>query len=299
MALLVVGSVALDTVSTPRGQLAEGLGGSAVYFSIASSLFTPVHLVGVVGKDFPEEHISTLETRGVDVEGLYIAEGKTFRWHGRYDEDFGDPETISTELNVFADFSPKLPPKYRDLPFVFLGNIHPKLQLKVLEQMKSPKLVAADTMNFWIERERNTLLQVLEQIDMLIINELEVRLLTGVRSVLAGAEKIHTMGPATIVVKQGAYGAFAMSDGEIFTIPAFPTTAVMDPTGAGDSFAGGMVGYIARQGNITPHTLKMGIVYGSLVASFNVEGFSIKSLEKLDMETLNRRLEKFRKMTEF
>ena len=299
MSLLVVGSVALDTVFTPRGRLMEGLGGSAVYFSIASSLFTPVHLVGVVGKDFPREHIEKLIAHNIDLDGLYTADGKTFRWSGKYNEDFADPETLSTELNVFADFSPDLPKNYRNIPFVFLGNIHPKLQLKVLEQMNSPKLVAADTMNFWIEGERDTLLDVLKKIDILIINELEVRMLTGVRSILSGAKKIQQMGPSTLVVKRGAYGSLAVIGDDIFLVPAYPTEDVVDPTGAGDSFAGGFMGYIASEGKIDPQTMRKGIVYGSLVASFNVENFSVQNLEKLTIEKLNERFEKFRQMTKF
>ncbi len=299
MSLLVVGSVALDTVITPKGKLEEGLGGSASYFSVAASLFAPVHLVGVVGKDFPAEHIEKFRRRGIDLEGLYVADGKTFRWHGKYDEDFGDPETLLTELNVFADFSPEIPEKYRELPYVFLGNIHPKLQLRVLEQMKSPKLVAADTMNFWIERERDSLREVLKRIDMLVVNELEVRLLTGVRSVLAGARRIQQMGPRNVVIKRGAYGSFALFGDQIFLLPAYPTEEVMDPTGAGDSFAGGMMGYIASRDDLSPATMRMGIVYGTLVASFDVEGFSIQKLEQITREDVDSRLEKFRQMTQF
>jgi len=299
MSLLVVGSVALDTVYTPRGELLDGLGGSAVYFSVASSIFGPVHIVGVVGNDFPKEHIEKLKMRGVDSEGLYIADGKTFRWHGRYGEDFGDPETLLTELNVFADFSPNLPRKYRDLQFVFLGNIHPKLQLQVLEQMDSPKLIAADTMNFWIERELDSLREVIKKIDVLIINELEVRMLTGVRSIFTGAKIIQQMGPSTLIVKRGAYGSFAITGEDIFVVPAYPTDNVLDPTGAGDSFAGGFMGYIASKGEITPENLHLAMVYGSLVASFDVEGFSIRNLEKLTMDKLNERLAKFRQITDF
>ncbi len=299
MSLLVVGSVALDTVITPHGELKEGLGGSAVYFSVASSLFTPVHLVGVVGKDFPKEHIDKLEMRGIDIDGLYAAKGKTFRWHGKYDESFSDPETLLTELNVFADFSPDLPEKYRDIPFVFLGNIHPQLQLQVLDQMQSPSLIAADTMNYWIENDMDALMEVIKQIDMLVINELEVRLLTGRRSILAGAEKIQAMGPATIVVKRGAYGAFAMTGDNFFVLPAYPTQNVIDPTGAGDSFAGGLMGYIADKGKISPENIRMGIVYGTLIGSFCIEGFSIKKLEEITPEQVNERLEHFRSITGF
>ncbi len=299
MSLLVVGSVALDTVVTPRGQITDGLGGSATYFSVAASIFSPVHIVGVVGTDFPEEHIAKLRQRGINLDGLYIAEGKTFRWHGRYDESFGDPETLVTQLNVYADFSPDLPPAYRDIPFVFLGNIHPKLQLQVLAQMNSPKLVAADTITCWIENERESLMEVIRRVDMVVLNELEVRLLTGVRSVLAGAERLQALGPRTIVVKRGAYGAMMLDEDKIFVVPAFPTEKVMDPTGAGDSFAGGMMGYIASQGRLTTDILRKAVVYGCVIGSFCVEGFSIQRLEAITRDDVERRLEQFRQMTSF
>ncbi len=299
MSLLVVGSVALDTVYTPKGSLIEGLGGSATYFSVAASVFTPVKLVGVVGSDFPSEHIDKLSRRGIDVEGLYAVEGKTFRWSGRYGEDFGDPETLDTQLNVFADFSPKLPEKYRNTPFLFLGNIHPQLQLQVLDQMKSPKFVAVDTMNFWIERERELLLEVFKQIDMAVINELEVRLLTGIRSPLAGAKKVQEMGPKILVVKRGAYGSMTLIGDEIFLFPAFPTDDVTDPTGAGDSFAGGMIGYIAGQNDISNDTIKNAVANGTVVGSFCVEGFSIRKLEKITHSDVAERLEKLRGMMKF
>ena len=299
MSLLVVGSVALDTVHTPKGSLVEGLGGSATYFSVAASIFTPVKLVGVVGGDFPAEHIDVLRSRGIDIDGLHTAEGKTFRWSGRYGEDFGDPETLDTQLNVFAEFSPQLPEKYKNTPFLFLGNIHPQLQLQVLDQMQSLKFAAVDTMNFWIERERELLLAVFKRIDMAVINELEVRLLTGLRSPLAGAKKVQQMGPEILVVKRGAYGSMALIGDEIFLFPAYPTDDVTDPTGAGDSFAGGMVGYIASQNDVSPSTIKRGIAHGTVVGSFCVEGFSIQKLEKITKDDVEKRLDALRRMMEF
>ena len=299
MSLVVVGSVALDTVYTPRGQLVDGLGGSATYFSVAASIFGPVKLVGIVGNDFPAEHIEKLRSRGIDIEGLFTADGRTFRWAGRYDDDFGDPETLDTQLNVFSDFSPQLPANYRNAPFLFLGNIHPALQLQVLSQMESSKLVAADTMNFWIERERKLLVEVLGKIDMVVINELEVRLLTGKSSILAGAKRIQQMGPKIVVVKRGAYGVMAMIENETLVLPAFPTDDVCDPTGAGDSFAGGMMGFIARQNDVHPSVIREAVAYGTIVGSFCVEGFSIQKLEQLDEEVVSKRLQKLREMTQF
>jgi len=299
MSLLVVGSVALDTVYTPKGEIVEGLGGSATYFSVSASHFTPVHIVGIVGTDFPKEHINRLTVKGVDIEGLCTKDGKTFRWSGRYDESFADPQTLDTQLNVFADFSPQLPHRYREIPFLFLGNIHPALQLQVLEQMDKPKFIALDTMNFWIERERKLLLEVFKKIDMAVINELEVRMLTGLRSIPAGMKKIQQLGPKIVVVKRGAYGSITLIENELFLLAAYPTENVIDPTGAGDSFAGGMMGYIAHHRKITPKVLRNAVVYGTIIGSFCVEGFSIHRLEELNAETIEKRLVKFREMMNF
>ncbi len=299
MSLVAVGSVALDTVYTPGGELKEGLGGSAVFFSVAANLFSPVCMVGVVGSDFPEKHIESLRCKGIDLAGLKVCKGKTFRWHGRYDQDLGDPQSLLTELNVFAEFSPELPDDLRKKNFLFLGNIHPQLQLKVLSQMENPMLIAADTMNYWIESQRETLLEVLSKIDMVVINELEVRMLTGLRSVLAGAERVQKMGPATVVVKRGAYGAFCLTGSDLFVLPAYPTQNVLDPTGAGDSFAGGMIGYIASQGKIAPEIIRKSIVYGTIVGSYCVEGFSIKKLEVLTRDHIESRYDHFKSLTRF
>jgi len=300
MSLLVVGSVALDNITTPKGQVSDSLGGSATYFSVAASKVSKVHMVGVVGEDFAKTHLEKLRNCGIDMNGLYVDKGKTFRWTGIYDEDFSDPETINTELNVFADFSPNLPDSYCNLPYIFLGNIHPALQLQVAEQMKKTALLAADTMNFWIEGERKKLLDVIKNINMLFLNELELRLLTGLRSPLAGAEKLLSWGPDWVVLKRGVYGSMLVGkDDELFVLPAYPTKDIIDPTGAGDSFGGGMMGYISRENQLTKETIRTGLVYGTVAASFCIEGFSIDRLmNATDMEFQNR-LEKLREMTRF
>ncbi len=299
MSLLVVGSVALDTVRTPKGEIADGLGGSATYFSVSASLFTKVCLVGIVGSDFPREHINKLASRGIDLEGLCTMNGKTFRWCGRYDESFSDPETLDTQLNVYADFSPILPEKYRTIPYVFLGNIHPDLQLRVLNQMENPKLVAIDTMNMWIEREKASLLKVLRRIDMAVINELELRLLTGLRSTLAGARKLQTLGPRIVIIKRGAYGAMMLYGDDIFMVPGYPIDEVLDPTGAGDSFAGGIMGFIANTDDICFNSLKMAVVHGTIMGSFCVEGFSIHKLEEVSPDAVSHRIERLRSIIKF
>jgi sugar/nucleoside kinase (ribokinase family) len=299
MSLLVVGSVALDTVSTPKGKIDDGLGGSATYFSIAASMFTKVHVVGIVGTDFPKEHIGRLRAKNIDVDGLCTLEGKTFRWCGRYDDDFGDPETLDTQLNVFANFSPQLPAQYTTLPYLFLGNIHPLLQMQVLDQIASPKLVALDTMNYWITRERDALLAVFQKIDTAVINELEVRMLTGERSIPIGMRMVQKLGPKNVIVKRGPYGVICIFGDEIFQLTAYPTDGVIDPTGAGDSFAGGMMGYLASQNDLSPQTFKQAVAYGTVVGSFCVEGFSVERLESISRTNLDSRFESLRAMSKF
>lgn len=296
MSLLTVGSVALDTITTPKGTIEEGLGGSATYFSLAASLFGPVHIVAVVGTDFPKKHIKLLETRGVNLDGLIVREGKTFRWVGVYDESFGDPETLDTQLNVFEQFDPELPEHYRKLPFLFLGNIAPSLQMKVIEQAEGCRFIAADTMNFWIEGARNDLMKVLARIDMLVVNELEVMLLTGNKSAINGARQILDMGPSLIVVKRGSCGSFLVSKDEFFLIPAFPITDVTDPTGAGDSFGGGMMGYLAQSSKTDVPTILEAMMWGAVTASFNVQGFSVEKLASLSRSVLDERMEEFKKI---
>lgn len=299
MSLVVVGSIALDTVTTPKGSGKEVLGGSASYFALAARIFSPVHIVGVVGNDFPVEHINRFKKSEINLDGLLVENGKTFRWEGIYDETFSDPKTIATELNVFANFQPTLPDHYCDLPYVFLGNIQPQLQLRVLEQIRSPHFVAADTMNYWIERERPSLIELFAKIDMLTLNEQEIRLLTGVRSLLAGAQKILSWGPKIIVIKKGEHGVMVISPHSVFVLSAYPITDITDPTGAGDSFAGAMMGYIAHKGNSDPETIRRAAAYGTIVASFCVEGFSVQRLEHLTRTQVDARMEHFRKITSF
>ncbi len=297
MSVLVVGSVALDSVETPFGKAEEAVGGSATYFSAAASHFTDVNIVAVVGEDFPDEKIAFLKKRKVNFDGLACKPGKTFRWAGKYDFDLNERETLYTHLNVFEDFDPILPKSYQNTPYVFLANIHPELQLKVLEQVSKPKLVVLDTMNFWIERTLDTLKQVLKLVDVLIVNDSEVRLLSGESNLFVGAQKIQEMGPSILIIKKGEHGALLVNNGEYFLAPAFPLAKLEDPTGAGDTFAGGFMGYIAKTDYICDKNLRRAVVYGSALASFCVEKFSLTRLETVSMEEIQRRYQQFIDMT--
>jgi sugar/nucleoside kinase (ribokinase family) len=287
--LLVVGSVALDSVTTPFGRADEVLGGSATYFSYAASFFTPVRLVAVVGEDFPREHVATLRERGVDLSGLQVARGQTFRWVGAYGFDMNEAKTLDTRLNVFADFRPSLSAAHKRSPFLFLANIDPDLQWEVLHQVERPHLVALDTMNFWIQGKRDALLRVLAEVDVLVINDAEARQLAQEPNVIKAARKILTLGPRTVVVKRGEYGALMVSDGSFFFVPAYPMESVLDPTGAGDTFAGGFMGHLAREGRADAATVRRAIVFGSVLASFAVEDFSLSRLVRLTPQEIERR----------
>jgi sugar/nucleoside kinase (ribokinase family) len=273
-----VGSVALDTVETPFGKAENALGGTAVYFSLAASAFTDVMLVGVVGDDFPGEGIDLLQGRNVDLEGLQRRTGETFRWVGEYDFDMNVAHTLDTRLNVFETFHPALPERYRDARYVFLGNIDPVLQLEVLEQVREPRFAALDTMNFWIERKRDELTEVIRYVDAVLINEAEIRQYTGHHNVLRAARELQRLGPRCVVVKRGEYGSVLFADDDIFLAPAFPTFDVRDTTGAGDSFAGGFLGCLDSRDTITPAHLRAAVVYGTVMASFTVEDFSVRGL---------------------
>jgi sugar/nucleoside kinase (ribokinase family) len=280
--LLVVGSVALDSVETPFGKVQEVLGGSATYFSYSASFFTSVRLVATVGEDFPEQHLSLLKNRGVDIAGLQVASGRTFRWSGAYGYDLNEAKTLDTQLNVFADFKPALRGDLQSVPYLFLANIDPELQLEVLRQMRvRPRLVALDTMNFWIQGKKQALLRVLSEVDVVTINDAEARQLAGEPNLIKAARMISEMGPKTVVVKRGEYGALLLSNGIFFVVPAYPLESVYDPTGAGDTFAGGFMGYLARQEDLGPNTLRRAMVYGSVMASFTVEDFSLNRLLRL------------------
>jgi len=298
--VLVVGSVAVDWVITPTAEREESVGGSATFFSMAASYFGSVRLLGVVGSDFPEQAISDLKGRGVDTGGLeIIPDGKTFRWKGRYHDNMNDRDTLDTQLNVFETFDPKLPTAYRETDLLFLANIQPDLQLRVLDQMSGPKLVGLDTMNLWIGTARAKLLQVLERVDVLMINEEEARQLTEEPNLVKAAAMIGTMGPKSVVIKRGEYGALLFHGGKVFSAPALPLEAVVDPTGAGDSFAGGFMGYLARCGDMTTENLRAAMIYGSVLASFCVEGFSYDTIAALDHDKINARYEVFANLTRF
>jgi sugar/nucleoside kinase (ribokinase family) len=292
--LLVVGSVALDTVQTPFGRAQEALGGSATFFSYAASFFTPVRLVATVGQDFPEPHIKLLRDRGVDTRGLRVAAGQTFRWSGEYGYDLNEARTLDTQLNVFADFRPELDDEQARTPYLFLANIDPEVQLGVLGQMRGrPRLVALDTMNFWINGKRDALLRVLREVDIITINDGEARQLAEEPNLVKAARKISALGPRSVVVKRGEYGALLLDDGGFFVVPAYPLEAVFDPTGAGDTFAGGFMGYLAFRDRTDTPTVRRAMVYGSVMASFTVEDFSLNRLTQLDAREIDQRYAEF------
>jgi sugar/nucleoside kinase (ribokinase family) len=300
MPLVVVGSVALDTIETPTSKRENILGGSAVYFSYAASYFTPVRLVGVVGEDWPAEYTKLLQERGVDTQGLQVVRGgKTFRWHGRYLPDMNQRETVEVHLNVFEQFDPVLPDECRRARFVFLANGPVSLQHKVLDQCTGAELVVADTMELWINTQRKELERLLTRIDGLVMNDSEARLLAGEENLVRAGHKIREMGPRFVVIKKGEHGAMFFSKYETYVLPAYPTPDVVDPTGAGDTFAGGMMGYLAMRGAFDPKTLKEAMAYGILVASFTVEDFSLDRLLKIRREDLEQRMDEYKKMLSF
>jgi len=297
--LLVVGSVALDTVQTPFGQAEEVLGGSATYFSTAASYFTTVDLLAVVGEDFPDTHVTFLKSRGIDLTGLERRPGKTFRWKGEYTYQMNEAHTLDTKLNVFETFRPKLPESLRAPSLLFLGNIDPELQLDVLKQVTRPSLVACDTMNFWIERKRDALWKVLEQVDVLIINDGEVRALSGDPSLVKGGKAILSRGPKHLIIKRGEYGVLMFNHKQTFGAPAFPLEQARDPTGAGDTFAGGFMGYLASTGTLSEEAFRQAVIFGSVMASFTVEAFSLDRLRVLDYKEIEARFKEFKRLTHF
>ncbi len=297
--ILVVGSVAYDSIETPFGKADQVLGGSATYFSTSASYFAPVRLVAVVGEDFPLDALGFLAGRPVDLSGLVRARGKTFRWAGRYGYDLNEAKTLDTQLNVFADFKPDLPDAFRDSPYVFLGNIDPELQSEVLRQVRSPRLVAADTMNFWISGKPEALEKVLAKVDLLLINEAEARQLAGEPNLVKAARAIRGLGPKTLIVKRGEYGALMFSGDAVFAAPGYPLEMVFDPTGAGDSFAGGVMGWLARAGRLDEPTLRQAIVAGGVLASFDVEAFSLDRLKALTPGDITARYQAFQQLCRF
>ncbi len=297
--LLVVGSVALDTVKTPFGEVSEVLGGSATFFSTAASYFTSVDLIAVVGEDFPPQHLTFLKSRGIDLTGLERRPGATFRWKGEYTHQLNEARTLDTKLNVFETFRPKIPESYRSPELLFLGNIDPELQFDVLQKLPRPPLVACDTMNFWINGKRDALWRVLEQVDILIVNDGEARALGEDSNLVKVAQKILARGPKHLIIKRGEYGVLMFNEKQVFGAPAFPLEDVRDPTGAGDSFAGGFLGYLAATGNRSIDAFKQAIIFGSVMASFAVESFSLDRLRILDYKEVHERFRAFKQLTHF
>ena len=299
MSVLVVGSVALDSVETPFGKADQVIGGSGTFFSASASHLAPVQLVGVVGDDYPLAQLEPLKKRGVDMSGLEQATGESFRWRGRYRHDLNSAETLETRLGVFSHFSPKIPAQFRSAPFVFLANIDPRLQLDVLQQVQKPKLVACDTMNFWIESRRPDILKLIEHVDLITLNDAEIRQLTDCFNLVKAARWIMQRGPSMVIVKKGEHGAFLFKGTSIFYVPAYPLEEVFDPTGAGDSFAGGFMGYLARTGDLSDANLRRAVVYGSAMGSFAVEKFSVQRLLEISASDITARVADFRRLVAF
>lgn len=300
MSLLVVGSVALDSVETPQTTRDNVLGGSAVFFSYAASYFGNVRLVGVVGDDWPSEHTDLLKTRSIDTGGLQIVpNAKTFRWRGKYAPNMNDRETLEVHLNVFGDFKPVLPESYRQSEYLFLANGPPAVQRSVLSQLPKAKLKVADTMDLWISTQRDELLELMRNIDGLVMNDNEAKLLADDENLVRAGQAVLKMGPKFVVLKKGEHGAMFFSKDETYVMPAFPTPHVVDPTGAGDSFAGGMMGYLASRGEVSPKVLKEALAYGTIVASFNVEDFSLDRMRKIERSDVDGRLNEYRRMLSF
>lgn len=299
MGIVVVGTVAFDTVETPFGRGENVLGGSATYFSTAASFFSDVSLVAVVGDDFPEEHVSFLRSREIDLGGLQRIPGKTFHWSGKYGFDLNEAQTLETQLNVLLEFRPQLPPAYRETDVLFLANIDPELQLEVLDQAQSPRLVACDSMNFWISSKPAALKEVIKRVDIVIINEGEARMLTGEPNLIRAARSIIAMGCRRLVVKRGEYGVLMFTADTVFAAPAYPLEEVFDPTGAGDTFAGGFMGYLANTGELNEESIRQALIFGSVMASFNVEDFSLERMKRLEYREIEARYRSFRQLTTF
>lgn len=288
--ILVVGSVAYDSISTPSGHVDSTLGGSANYFSLAASMYSKVNIVGVVGEDYENEDLEMLTSRNVDVKGLERVPGKTFRWEGRYEGDMNDAITLNTHLNVFQNFDPKLPEEYKGSPYVFLANIDPVLQLKVLDQIEQPRIVGVDTMNFWIDSKSEDLKELLKRVDVLLLNEGEARQLSKEQNIVLAAQALQNMGPKSVVIKRGEYGFFMLSEEKYFVLPAYPTNKVVDPTGAGDTFAGGFFGYLSKTNSVwSTASVEQACVHGCLMASFSVEDFGVGQMKTLDWTKVEER----------
>jgi len=299
MSVLVVGTVAFDSIETPSGSAERILGGSASYFALGASFFAPVRVVGVIGQDFPQDYLDLFTERNIDIAGIKREAGDTFHWRGRYHEDINQRDTIELHLNVLAGYEPQLPENYRDAEYVFLGNIDPLMQIEVLNQIRRLKLVVCDTMDHWIRESEENLKKVLKRIEMLVINDSEARLLSGYDNIVKAARAILRMGPKMVLIKRGEYGVLQFSDSSVFATPAYPLEEVFDPTGAGDSFAGGLMGHLARTGDMSEGGLRRAIVYGSVVASFTVEDFGVKRLTDVSLPHIEERYQRFVQLTDF
>ncbi|NBX76638.1 MAG: sugar kinase [Proteobacteria bacterium] len=299
--IVAVGSLAFDSIETPFGSVGKILGGSANHFSLSASYFSPVKCISVVGEDYPKDHLDYLKSKNIDLSGVTVSEGKTFHWSGRYGYDLHEATTLDTQLNVFEHFSPEVPLSYQDSPFLFLGNILPSLQDKVLKNLPNAKFIALDTMNFWIQSQKEALIQVLSKVHCLIINEAELRQLTQTHNVVKAAEMVRNWGPHIVVVKRGEYGALLFNKTEAFSLPGLPLSEVKDPTGAGDSFAGGFLGYLASCGQTSPDkkALRQAVVFGSVMASFIVEDFGCNQLLRISKEQIDKRFQHFKELTSF
>lgn len=299
MGIVVVGTVAFDTVETPFGKGENVLGGSATYFSTSASFFSDVSLVAVVGEDFPEEHVSFLKSREIDLQGLQRIPGKTFHWSGKYGYDLNEAQTLDTQLNVLLDFKPELPAAYRTTDVLFLANIDPELQLQVLDQVDKPRLTACDSMNFWISSKPEALKEVMRRVDIVVINEGEARMLTGEANLVKAARQMINQGCKRLVVKRGEYGVLMFTADTVFAAPAWPLEEVFDPTGAGDTFAGGFMGYLANTGDLSEEGIRQALVFGSVMASFNVEDFSLNRMKRLTYPEIEARYRSFKGLTSF
>lgn len=301
MSLLVIGSLALDTLETPFGKVEYAVGGSATFISTSASYFyDDIKLVGIIGIDFPDSEIEFLKSRNIDISGIVRhPEKKTFHWHGKYHYDLNTRDSIVTELNAFEDFDPVIPDNFRDCEYICLGNLDPELQLKVIKQLTNPKLIMMDTMNFWIEIKKDKLLETMKHVDILIINDSEARELTDEYNLVTAAKRFKEIGPKIVVIKKGEHGALLFKDNDIFSAPAFPLEKVFDPTGAGDSFAGGFMGWLAKSDDLSIENLKRAMIYGSAIASIAVEKFSLEGLRNLDEEKITNRLSSFKNLTHY
>lgn len=297
--VLIVGSIGLDDIQTPFGKLLNTLGGSAVYSSISSSFFAKTGVVGIVGTDFPKEHLDLMQRRGIDIKGIEIKEGKTFRWSGKYEFDLNTAETLKTELNVMQDFNPIIPDEYKEAEYVFLGNIDPELQLNILKQIKKPKLVVSDTMNYWIENKKDKVLEVIKKVDIALMNDGEARELFNTANLIKAAREILKLDSDYAIIKKGEHGAIMFTEKTNFSLPGYPLEDIKDPTGAGDSFAGGFIGYLAKTKDLSETNMRKAMVYGSIVASLEAEGLGVTNMDFINQFKIKERFEEFQQLIKF